>query len=303
MDIDKLTTEMRNVKSMNLDTLLPVEIVELMNEENKNIIYAIDEIKEDIGHMITEVIKAFNNGGRLIYIGAGTSGRLGILDAVECPPTFGTDPEMVQGLIAGGSDAIYEAQEGAEDSKELAIEDLKKIKLNEKDVLIGLAASGRTPYVIGGIEYANEIGSTTGAIACNKNSDIGKISDIKMEAVVGPEVLTGSTRLKSGTVQKIICNMISTGSMVGIGKIYENLMIDVKQTNEKLNRRAENILMEITGVNRDFARKNLDDCNKDLKLASLHILSDLDIDECRELLKESKGHLRKALELANNNDK
>lgn len=293
--ISNLTTEQRNDNSMNLDSLSSLEIIKLMNKEDQKVIEGVEKILPEISKMIDEVVKAFNKGGRLIYVGAGTSGRLGVLDAVECPPTFGTKPEMVQGIIAGGKQAIYKAKEGIEDSKSEARKDLKEINLSSDDVLIGLAASGRTPYVIGALEYANELGCTTGAVSCNENSEIGKVCDIKMEAVVGPEILTGSTRLKSGTAQKMILNMISTGSMVGIGKTYENLMIDVVQTNEKLQARAENMVMEVTDTTRQEAKKALKENESSVKLAVFSIKTGLSASDSKEKLMKAKGHLKVAL--------
>src|SRR5690625_1465200 len=210
------------------------EIAYLMNDEDRKVPEAIKKVLPELTELIEAVIHSFEQNGRLIYIGAGTSGRLGILDAAECVPTFGTPPEKVVGLIAGGEKAIKDAVEGAEDSKELGIEDLKNINLNEKDIVIGIAASGRTPYVLGGLEYARKVGAKTGAISNNSKTKISALADYPVEVITGPEVLTGSTRLKAGTAQKLVLNMISTISMVKTGKVYENLMVDVQATNEKL---------------------------------------------------------------------
>ena len=244
---------------MHLDEMSVEEIAKLMNEEDRGVPEAIQRAIPEITELIEAVIRAFKNEGRLIYIGAGTSGRLGILDAVECVPTFGTSPEKVVGLIAGGEQAIKDAVEGAEDSKELAIEDLKKLRLTKNDIVVGIAASGRTPYVIGGLNYAKEIGAKTGSLSNNENTKISEIADYPIEVITGPEVLTGSTRLKAGTAQKIVLNMITTISMVKIGKAYENLMVDVLATNEKLVDRAKRIIVEATGVDYEEAEKVFDE--------------------------------------------
>lgn len=231
-------------------------------------------------------------GGRIIYTGAGTSGRLGLLDAVECPPTFGVDDNTVMGLIAGGRDAFVEAVEGAEDSKELGAEDLKKIGLNEKDVVIGLAASGRTPYVIGGLEYAKEVGAKYCAIVCNRGSEISKICPLTVEAEPGPEVLTGSTRLKAGTTTKLILNMISTISMIRIGKIYKNYMVDVKMSNEKLITRGTNIVAEVTGCSADEAKKALSRSGGRVRTAIVMILLGCEKEEAEKALEKVNGRIQ-----------
>ena len=228
-------------------------------------------------------------------MGAGTSGRLGVLDAAECPPTFGVSPKIVEGMIAGGSSAFIKAVEGAEDNKELGKEDLVAHDLNKNDIVIGLAASGRTPYVIGGLDYAGSIGCHTAAISCNKDSAIGKAAEIAVDAVVGPEILTGSTRLKAGTAEKMILNMISTATMVGIGKTYENLMVDVMQTNEKLHARAENIVMTATGVSKETAKIKIKEAEGNCKTAITMILAECTKEEAVERLKAAKGHIRKAI--------
>ena len=296
MNLKQYTTETRNPNTYNLDTMTSLEIVSAMNKEDYNVPKGIESELNQISKLVDEVVKAFENGGRLIYIGAGTSGRLGVLDASECPPTFGVNSSLVVGLIAGGDGALRNPIEGAEDNEELAVNDLKSINLTNKDVLVGIAASGRTPYVIGGLKYANGLGCITGSIACNKGSKIGEIAKIKIEAEVGPEVLTGSSRLKSGSAQKMILNMITTASMVLSGKAYQNLMVDVVQSNEKLKTRAENIVMDATEVTREHAREMLDKSNGNCKLAIMAILSGKSISESRKLLKGSNGHIRKALE-------
>ena len=294
-DLSKLSTEQRNPHSMNLDEMSPIEIAALMNEGDDDVVRAIREVLPQIANAIELATESLKAGGRIIYIGAGTSGRLGVLDAAECPPTFGVPSEMVVGLIAGGSSAFLNAVEGAEDSTTLCREDLKGLNLNSKDTVIGLAASGRTPYVIHGLKYASSIGCSTVAIACTKESEIGKEAAIAIEPVTGPEILTGSTRLKAGTAQKMILNMISTGSMVGIGKVYQNLMVDVQQTNEKLKLRAQNIVTEATGCTKDRAKELLDSSKGEIKAAIIMQLLDIDYENAKNKLNGSGGMLKEAL--------
>lgn len=295
IDLTKLTTEQRNPETMNLDRMSPLELVETMNKEDLKVIEAVKEVLPEVAKVIEWTTEALRSGGRIIYMGAGTSGRLGVLDAVECPPTFGVSPDLVVGLMAGGEKAFVKAVEGAEDSDTLGTEDLKNIGLNEKDVVIGIAASGRTPYVIHALRYARSLGVKTAIIACNKNSEMSKEADIAIEPVPGPEVLTGSTRLKAGTAQKLVLNMISTASMVGAGKAYENLMVDVMQSNEKLKTRAENIVIEATGCEREAARTAIDEAKGSVKLAITSILLDTPVEEAEKALVEAKGHIRKAI--------
>lgn len=289
--LETLVTETRNLNTFNLSQLTPLEIVEVMHNEDYNVLAAINNSKHLIAKAISLGQKTLLNGGRIIYIGAGTSGRLGILDAVECPPTFGVDYNVVVGLMAGGLEAFVKAKEGAEDSLELAEKDLKNINFNQQDLLVGLAASGRTPYVIGGLKYARFINAKTVSISCNPNSLISDYADCAIEAVVGPEVLTGSTRLKAGTVQKIILNMISTGSMIGIGKVYENLMIDVKPTNHKLVNRAINIIKTITNVNDDVAKKVLKEAEFNVKLAIIMLKHNISVIAAKNMLLELNGNI------------
>lgn len=289
--LETLVTETRNLNTFNLSQLTPLEIVEVMHNEDYNVLAAINNSKHLIAKAISLGQKTLLNGGRIIYIGAGTSGRLGILDAVECPPTFGVDYNVVVGLMAGGLEAFVKAKEGAEDSLELAEKDLKNINFNQQDLLVGLAASGRTPYVIGGLKYARFINAKTVSISCNPNSLISDYADCAIEAVVGPEVLTGSTRLKAGTVQKIILNMISTGSMIGIGKVYENLMIDVKPTNHKLVNRAINIIKTITNVNDDVAKKVLKEAEFNVKLAIIMLKHNISVITAKNMLLELNGNI------------
>lgn len=295
MDLTKLTTERRNIKTMHLDELSSLEILSIMNEEDNNVAKAIKHELNDINDVVQEIIKSFNKDGRLIYMGAGTSGRLGILDAAECVPTFGTDPEMVQGFIAGGEKAMTIAVEGAEDSKELAINDLKSINLNKNDVVVGIAASGRTPYVIGALEYAASVDATTATIACNKNAEISKFAQFPIEVDAGPEILTGSTRLKAGTSQKLVLNMLSTVSMIGIGKVYKNLMVDVKATNKKLIERSKRIIMEATDCDYNTAEQTFNEANQDVKLAIVMILTGSNKKTAMLRLKEGKGFIKNSI--------
>lgn len=295
IDLSRMTTETRNQASLELDRMTPLEVVTLMNDEDSKIPLAIKPHLEEIAQAVQWCIESLEKGGRIIYMGAGTSGRLGVVDASECPPTFGVPSDMVVGLIAGGPNAFIKAVEGAEDSKELGMNDLKDIGLEKKDTVVGLAASGRTPYVIGGLEYANRLGCRTVAISCNEGCAMGKVAKLAIEVIVGPEVLTGSTRLKSGTAQKLVLNMISTASMVGIGKCYKNLMVDVMQSNEKLHVRAQNIVMEVTGVSRDEAKDVLEKSGGSVKKAIVMIMTDCSRKEAETKLEVSKGHVREAL--------
>ena len=299
LNLGKLTTESRNQNTLDIDKVSTIEMLQKINEEDKKVAIAVEKEIPQIANAIDKTVERMQNGGRLIYIGAGTSGRLGILDASECPPTYGVSEELVQGVIAGGKEAIFRAQEGAEDSKELAVKDLKERNLNENDVVVGIAASGRTPYVIGGLEYANEIGALTVSVTCNKDSEVSKCAKISIAPVVGPEVVTGSTRLKSGTAQKLVLNMLSTGSMIKLGKVYGNLMVDVQTTNEKLVERAKKIVSEATGLNIEDSTKVLNETNFDVKLAIFMVLSSLDKNEAKAKLDEAKGYIAKALTLVN----
>ena len=295
LDLNNLITEKRNPDTWELDEMTPFEIARIMNREDQKVVEGVQRVLPEVARAIEWVRDTFERGGRLIYLGAGTSGRLGVLDSVECPPTFGVSPDQVIGLMAGGEKAFVKAVEGAEDSPGLAVEDLKKIRLDKQDILVGIAASGRTPYVIGGLKYARRIGCPTVAVACNKGSEIGKEADLAIEPMVGPEILTGSTRLKAGTAQKMILNMISTGAMVGIGKVYENLMVDVVQTNEKLCVRARNIMMMATECGLDEAQKLLEEAGGNAKTAIVMKLLDCSAEEASDKLKRSHGHIRRCL--------
>ena len=295
LNLTGMTTEKRNPRTMQLDTMSELEIVTTMNEEDARVPLAIAKKLPQIAQAAHWAAEAFEQGGRLFYMGAGTSGRLGVLDAAECPPTFGVAPGMVVGLIAGGEQAFLKAVEGAEDDRALGQSDLEAYGLNAKDVVIGIAASGRTPYVGGGLAYARSVGCRTAAIACNTGSEIGRAADLAIEVEVGPEVLTGSTRLKSGTAQKLILNMISTASMVRTGKVYQNLMVDVMQSNEKLHTRAENIVIDATGVTRPEARSAIDAAGGSVKVAITMLLADCSADEARSRLEKAGGHVRAAI--------
>ena len=293
--LSTLITEQRNPNSMHVDSLSALEIVQLMNEEDKQVPLAIEKCLPQIAQAVECIVAAFQQGGRLVYIGAGTSGRLGVLDASECPPTFGVSPEMVKGIIAGGERALRHPIEGAEDSKSQAVVDLQTIHFSSKDVLVGIAASGRTPYVIGALEYAKSLGSVTASIASNPNSAMANIVDIAIDTVVGPEVLTGSSRLKSGTAQKLVLNMLTTASMILMGKCYQNLMVDVQASNEKLKARAIRIVMQATDCDKALAEETLKQADQNAKLAIMMILSGLDRAQAEALLEKHHGKLQLAL--------
>ena len=293
--LSTLITEQRNPNSMHVDSLSALEIVQLMNEEDKQVPLAIEKCLPQIAQAVECIVSAFQQGGRLVYVGAGTSGRLGVLDASECPPTFGVSPEMVKGIIAGGERALRHPIEGAEDSKAQAVVDLQTIEFSSKDVLVGIAASGRTPYVIGALEYAKSLGSVTVSIASNPNSAMANIVDIAIDTVVGPEVLTGSSRLKSGTAQKLVLNMLTTASMILMGKCYQNLMLDVQASNEKLKARAIRIVMQATDCDKAIAEETLKQADQNAKLAIMMILSGLDRVQAEALLEKHQGKLQLAL--------
>ena len=293
--LSTLITEQRNLNSMHVDSLSALEIVQLMNQEDKQVPLAIEKCLPQIAQAVECIVAAFQQGGRLVYIGAGTSGRLGVLDASECPPTFGVSPEMVKGIIAGGERALRHPIEGAEDSKAQAVVDLQTIHFSSKDVLVGIAASGRTPYVIGALEYAKSLGSVTVSIASNPNSAMANIVDIAIDTVVGPEVLTGSSRLKSGTAQKLVLNMLTTASMILMGKCYQNLMVDVQASNEKLKARAIRIVMQATDCDKALAEETLKLADQNAKLAIMMILSGLDRAQAEALLEKHQGKLQLAL--------
>lgn len=292
--IDNLKTESRNPKTMDLDLLSTAELLKIMNDEDLNVVAAVKSSLPQIEKAVEKVIQALNKGGRLIYIGAGTSGRIGIMDAVECVPTFSTTDEVLA-VIAGGNGAFVKAVEGAEDSQELACKDLMNLNLNEKDVVCAIAASGRTPYCIGGLKYTEKIGAGRISICCNTHAELSKYSEVAIEVDAGPEILTGSTRLKAGTCQKMICNMISTASMVGTGKVYGNLMVDMKATNLKLVERAKRIVMQSTGCDYVTAQSILEQTGYATKEAVVMILTGSSREDAVQLLQKNSGFVRKCI--------
>lgn len=294
--LSSLVSEGRNPDTMDIDLLPTQKIVERLNSQDKQVPLAVEKVVPEIALAVDKITEAFKKNARLIYIGAGTSGRLGVLDASECPPTFGVSSEMVIGLIAGGQQAMFKAVEGAEDSDTLGETDLININLTPDDVLVGIAASGRTPYVIGALEYANQIGTTTVALSCNPDSPIAEIATIAISPVVGPEALTGSTRLKSGTAQKLVLNMLTTASMIRLGKSYQNLMVDVKASNKKLSARAIRIVMQATDCSTTVAKNSLKETNFDVKLSILTILTGMDVQQAKVQLDKQNGFLRKVVE-------
>ncbi|WP_053045016.1 N-acetylmuramic acid 6-phosphate etherase, partial [Vibrio cholerae] len=294
--LSHLVSEGRNPDTMDIDLLSSQEIVERLNQQDKQVPLAVEAVLPQIAQAVDKITAAFKQGGRLIYLGAGTSGRLGVLDASECPPTFGVSDQMVIGLIAGGKEAMFTAQEGAEDNATLGAHDLQQIDFSSKDVLVGIAASGRTPYVIGALEYANDLGATTIALSCNPDSPIAEIAQIAISPVVGPEALTGSTRLKSGTAQKLVLNMLTTASMIRLGKSYQNLMVDVRATNRKLIARAVRIVMQATDCQREEAEALLKESHNNAKLAILMHLTGMNYEQATAKLSQSDGFLRRAME-------
>lgn len=294
--LSKLVTEGRNENTMDIDNVSTLRIIELINEEDKIVALAVEKAKESIAKSVDIIAERLSRGGRLLYIGAGTSGRLGLLDATECPPTYGVSSELVQGIIAGGYTAIFKAVEGAEDDIELCKKDLMEKNLTENDVVCGVAASGRTPYVIGGMKYAHSIGSAVICVTMNPDSEMAKFADVPISVVVGPEVIMGSTRMKAGTAQKMVLNMLTTGCMIKLGKVYSNLMVDVKSSNEKLITRAKRIVILATDVDEAYAEKILGQTDFNVKLSILMIKSKLNKDEAEKLLLENNGYVKKALD-------
>ena len=295
VNLEGIATEKRNISTLLIDELSTIDMLTLINNEDKTVPLAIEKILPDIAMAVDLITKQLQSGGRLFYIGAGTSGRLGVLDAAECPPTYGVSPDLVQGIIAGGAPALLKAQEGAEDSLELCKKDLKEKDFSQNDIMVGIAASGRTPYVIGGLEYAKSIGAPTISIACSPKSEIAKLADIPLTVVTGPEVITGSTRMKAGTAQKLVLNMLSTGTMIKLGKVYSNLMVDLMATNRKLEERSIRIVMEATGENREISQKALAACKGKAKTAIFMLLSGLTPKEATTALDNSNGFVSKAL--------
>ena len=295
INLSTMVTENRNSASENIDCASTLEILQIINNEDKKVAIAVEKQLANIAKAVDAISHALLNRGRLIYLGAGTSGRLGILDASECPPTYGTAPEQVVGLIAGGHPAIFKAVENAEDSPELAINDLKHINFSEQDILVGIAASGRTPYVIGGMQYAKSLGATVISLCCNANAPMINLSNIAITPIVGAEVVTGSSRMKAGTAQKLVLNMLTTASMIKIGKVYGNLMVDVEATNAKLVERQISIVMQATDCSRQTAITTLNQCNQHCKTAILMILAGLTAEEATQKLLNNNGFIRKAI--------
>lgn len=293
--LEKLTTEQRNPRSTEIDQLDALGIVRLMNAEDASVAHAVQAEATAIAQAIEWIATALRTGGRLVYLGAGTSGRLGVLDASECPPTFNTRPEQVVGLIAGGPAALTTAIEGAEDSPQQAHTDLASIHFSDQDVLVGIATSGRTPYVIGAIEYANNLGATTVGFTCNPDSELHAIAKLTIAPVVGPEILSGSTRLKAGTATKMVLNMLTTGAMILNGKTFGNLMVDLRATNSKLVQRSIRIVRELTDLSEPAARALLTACNQELKTAIVAQLAEISPDQARERLTAADGKLSLAL--------
>ncbi len=294
-ELDRLISEGRNPRTMDIDLLPTVDVLRRINDEDKGVAGAVEKVIPEIAIAVDRIVDAFRKGARLIYMGAGTSGRLGVLDASECPPTFRVPEEMVVGLIAGGPGALVHATEGAEDDQRMGAKALQDIALTRDDVVVGIAVSGRTPYVFGGLNYARQLGATTVALSCNPASTIAGIADIAISPVVGPEVLTGSTRMKSGTAQKLVLNMLTTASMIRIGKSYQNLMVDLRPSNKKLVARAIRIVMQTAGCTAAQAKQALDSTGNDVKLAILVAITGMDVEAARAALGRAGGFLRKAI--------
>lgn len=296
-ELKSIATEQRNPNTMNIDTLSTLEMVKCINREDHLVAQAVEKVLDQVASAIDIIAAHLETGGRLIYCGAGTSGRLGILDAVECPPTYSTDPETVQCLMAGGYGAIFKAVEGAEDSKELGIDDMKGISFTANDVLVGIAASGRTPYVLGCMEYAHSLGAPTIAVTCCPGSVLDRFADIGIAPAPGPEVVTGSTRMKSGTAQKMVLNMLSTGTMIKLGKVYGNLMVDVKPSNEKLIHRCVTIVCAAAECTEAVAVAALEACGYRPKIAIIMVLRNVNAAQAQDLLCAAEGRVSRALEV------
>ncbi|TPN01937.1 MULTISPECIES: N-acetylmuramic acid 6-phosphate etherase [unclassified Mesorhizobium] len=294
-ELDRLVSEGRNPRTVDIDLLPTIDVLRKINDEDRAVPAAVEKVLPEIATAVDRIVLAFQKGARLIYIGAGTSGRLGVLDASECPPTFGVPEDMVIGLIAGGPDALVRSTEGAEDDPRMGVRALQDIGLTANDVVVGIAVSGRTPYVIGGLTYAKQVGATTVALSCNPASTIAGIADIAISPVVGPEVLTGSTRLKSGTAQKLVLNMLTTASMIRIGKSFQNLMVDLNPSNKKLVARATRMVMQTTGCTAQRAKQALHQTGNDVKLAILVTITGMDVEAARAALAKAGGFLRRAI--------
>ncbi|MCY8758833.1 N-acetylmuramic acid 6-phosphate etherase [Bacillus haynesii] len=295
--LSSLTTERRNESSKRIHQVETIDMLKIMNDEDKTVAEAVQEVLPDVKTAVDYAVGSLKKGGRIIYIGAGTSGRLGVLDAAECPPTFSISPESVIGIMAGGEQALFKAVEGAEDHEAFGRRDLEAVNLSNNDTVIGIAASGRTPYVLGALKYAKETGAKTVALTCNENSAISRAADHSIEVVVGPEVIAGSTRMKAATSHKMILNMISTAAMINMGKVYENLMVDVKVSNNKLKERAIRIIQTVTGVPKEMAAQALEKSNNQVKTAIIMLKINKDAAAAEKLLEKSEGDIEKALSI------
>lgn len=293
--LGSLTTERRNERSKRIHQAETIDMLKIMNDEDKTVAEAVQQVLPDVKTAVDYAVGSLKKGGRIIYIGAGTSGRLGVLDAAECPPTFSISPESVIGIMAGGEKALYQAVEGAEDHEAIGRRDLEAVNLSNNDTVIGIAASGRTPYVLGALKYAKETGAKTVSLTCNENSAISQAADHSIEVVVGPEVIAGSTRMKAATAHKMILNMISTAAMIKMGKVYENLMVDVKVSNDKLKERAIRIIQTVTGVPKETAAQALEKSNNQVKTAIIMVKTNEDAAAAEKLLEKSEGDIEKAL--------
>ncbi|WP_276898590.1 N-acetylmuramic acid 6-phosphate etherase [Frischella perrara] len=300
IDLTTMITESRNQASLTIDQLTTIDMLKVINEEDKKVAFAVEKQLPQIAQAVDKIVEAFQQQGRLIYIGAGTSGRLGILDASECPPTYGTPAEQIMGIIAGGTPAIFKAVENAEDKPEQGQADLQSIQFNYKDILVGIAASGRTPYVIGAMEYAKSQGATVISLCCNPNAPMIGLADIAITPIVGAEVITGSSRMKAGTAQKLVLNMLTTASMIKIGKVFSNLMVDVEASNAKLIERQIQIVIEATSCSRQQAINALEQCNRQCKTAIIMLLMQISAEQAMDLLNENRGMI--AHVLANKRD-
>lgn len=295
IDLTTMITESRNQASLTIDQLTTIDMLKVINEEDKKVAFAVEKQLPQIAQAVDKIVEAFQQQGRLIYIGAGTSGRLGILDASECPPTYGTPAEQIMGIIAGGTPAIFKAVENAEDKPEQGQADLQSIQFNYKDILVGIAASGRTPYVVGAMEYAKSQGATVISLCCNPNAPMIGLADIAITPIVGAEVITGSSRMKAGTAQKLVLNMLTTASMIKIGKVFSNLMVDVEASNAKLIERQIQIVIEATSCSRQQAINALEQCNRQCKTAIIMLLMQISAEQAMTLLNENRGMIAHVL--------
>lgn len=295
IDLTTMITESRNQASLTIDQLTTIDMLKVINDEDKKVAFAVEKQLPQIAQAVDKIVEAFQQQGRLIYIGAGTSGRLGILDASECPPTYGTPAEQIMGIIAGGTPAIFKAVENAEDKPEQGQADLQSIQFDYKDILVGIAASGRTPYVVGAMEYAKSQGATVISLCCNPNAPMIGLADIAITPIVGAEVITGSSRMKAGTAQKLVLNMLTTASMIKIGKVFSNLMVDVEASNAKLIERQIHIVIEATSCSRQQAINALEQCNRQCKTAIIMLLMQISAEQAMTLLNKNRGMIAHVL--------